>query len=185
MPEFIDRFTNIGSSLVPGKALILYGPRRAGKTTLLRSYLASCGLRYRLETGDDVRIRHLLGSGDLKQIVAFAEGFDLVAIDEAQQIPGVGMGLKILVDQLPDLRIIATGSSSFDLTGAVGEPLTGRKQTLTLFPISQMELKQRFNSYDLRQRLEEYLVYGSYPEVVVTEGRRVPSPVKNEAKITG
>jgi len=172
MPEFIDRFINIGSSIVPGKALILYGPRRSGKTTLLKSYLASCGLRYRLETGDDVRIRHLLGSGDLKQIVAFAEGFDVVAIDEAQQIPGVGMGLKILVDQLPDLRIIATGSSSFDLAGAVGEPLTGRKRTLTLFPISQMELKQRFNSYDLRQRLEEYLVYGSYPEVVVTEGRR-------------
>ena len=172
MPEFIDRFINIGSSIVPGKALILYGPRRSGKTTLLKSYLASCGLRYRLETGDDVRIRHLLGSGDLKQIVAFAEGFDVVAIDEAQQIPGVGMGLKILVDQLPDLRIIATGSSSFDLAGAVGEPLTGRKRTLTLFPISQMELKQRFNSYDLRQRLEEYLVYGSYPEIVVTEGRR-------------
>ena len=172
MPEFIDRLINIGSSLVPGKVLILYGPRRAGKTTLLKSYLASCGLRYRLETGDDVRIRHLLGSGDLKQIVAFAEGFDLVAIDEAQQIPGVGMGLKILVDHLPDLRIIATGSSSFDLAGAVGEPLTGRKRTLTLFPISQMELTQRFNRYDLRQRLAEYLVYGSYPEIVVTEGRR-------------
>lgn len=172
MPELIDRFINIGSSLVPGKALILYGPRRSGKTTLLRSYLASCGLRYRLETGDDVRIRHLLGSGDLKQIIAFAEGFELVAIDEAQQIPGVGMGLKILVDQRPDLRIIATGSSSFDLAGAIGEPLTGRKKTLTLFPISQMELQQRFNSYDLRGRLEEYLVYGSYPEIAVTEGRR-------------
>ena len=172
MLEFIDRFINIGSSLVPGKALILYGPRRSGKTTLLKSYLTSCGLRYRLETGDDVRIRHLLGSGDLKQIVAFAEGFDLVAIDEAQQIPGVGMGLKILVDQRPDLRIIATGSSSFDLAGAIGEPLTGRKKTLTLFPISQMELQQRFNSYDLRGRLEEYLVYGSYPEIAVTEGRR-------------
>lgn len=168
MAGFIERFVNLSSSLVPGKALIVYGPRRAGKTTLLKSYLSTCGLRYRLETGDDVRIRHLLGSGDLKQIVAFAEGFDLVAIDEAQQIPGIGMGLKILVDHLPDLRIIATGSSSFDLAGAVGEPLTGRKRTLTLFPISQMELMRKFNRYDLRQRLEEYLVYGSYPEMVVT-----------------
>lgn len=170
MSEFIERFVNLSSSLVPGKALILYGPRRAGKTTLLKSYLATCGLRYRLETGDDVRIRHLLGSGDLKQIVAFAEGFDLVAIDEAQQIPGIGMGLKILADHLPDLRIIATGSSSFDLAGAVGETLTGRKRTLTLFPISQMELLQKFNRYDLRQRLEEYHVYGSYPEIVVAGG---------------
>lgn len=172
MTEFINRAINLASLLVPGKALIIYGPRRAGKTTLLKSYLTSCGLRYRLETGDDVRIRHLLGSGDLKQIVAFAEGFDLVAIDEAQQIPGIGSGLKILVDHLPDLRIIATGSSSFDPAEVIGEPLTGRKRTLTLFPISQMELKQQFNSYDLRQRLQEYLVYGSYPEIVVTEGRK-------------
>jgi len=172
MTELIDRFLKIDSFLVPGKALILYGPRRAGKTTLLKSYLDSCGLRYRLETGDDVRIRNLLGSGDLKQIVAFAEGFELVAIDEAQQITDIGMGLKILVDHLPALRIIATGSSSFDLAGAIGEPLTGRKRTLTLFPISQMELKRKFNSYDLRQRLEEYLVYGSYPETVMAEGRK-------------
>ncbi len=180
MAEFIERFVNLSSSLVPGKALIVYGPRRAGKTTLLKSYLASCGLRYRLETGDDVRIRHLLGSGDLKQIVAFAEGFDLVAIDEAQQIPGIGMGLKILADHLPDLRIIATGSSSFDLAGAVGEPLTGRKRTLTLFPISQMELLQKFNRYDLRQRLEEYLVYGSYPEIVVAGGRKEKTALLEE-----
>ena len=172
MAGFIDRYIKLDSSLVPGKALIIYGPRRAGKTTLLKSYLASCGLHYRLETGDDVRIRHLLGSGDLKQIVAFAEGFDLVAIDEAQQIPGIGMGLKILVDHLPALRIIATGSSSFDLAGAVGEPLTGRKRTLTLFPISQIELKQKLNNYDVRQRLEEFLIYGLYPEIVVTEGRK-------------
>jgi hypothetical protein len=172
MPEFINRAVSPAESLVPGKALIIYGPRQAGKTTLLKSYLASCGLRYRLETGDDVRIRHLLGSGDLKQIAAFAEGFDLVAIDEAQQIADIGMGLKMLVDHLPDLRIIATGSSSFDLAGAIGEPLTGRQRTITLFPVSQMELKQRFNSYDLRQRLEEYLVYGSYPEIVMTEDRK-------------
>jgi predicted AAA+ superfamily ATPase len=172
MTELIDRFLKIDPFLVPGKALILYGPRRSGKTTLLKSYLDSCGLRYRLETGDDVRIRNLLGSGDLKQIVAFAEGFEIVAIDEAQQIPDIGMGLKILVDHLPALRIIATGSSSFDLAGAIGEPLTGRKRTLTLFPISQIELKRKFNSYDLRQRLEEYLVYGSYPETVMADGRK-------------
>ena len=172
MTEFIDRFVELDSYLSPGKALIIYGPRRAGKTTLLKKYLSSCDLRYRLETGDDVRIRHLMGSGDLKQITAIAEGFDLIAIDEAQQIPDIGMGLKILIDHVPNLRVIATGSSSFDLAGAVGEPLTGRKRTITLFPISQLELKQKFNSYDLRQRLEEYLIYGSYPEVVVNEGRK-------------
>lgn len=172
MTEFINRFASLDTYLAPGKALIIYGPRRAGKTTLLKSYLASCGLRHRLETGDDVRIRHLLGSGDPRQIVDFAEGFQLVAIDEAQQIPGIGMGLKILVDHMPDLKIIATGSSSFDLAGAVGEPLTGRKQTITIFPISQMELKRQFNTYDLRQRLEEFMIYGSYPEIVTAGGRK-------------
>lgn len=172
MTIFIDRAVKIESSIVPGKALIIFGPRRAGKTTLLKSYLASCGLRFRLETGDDIRIRHLLGSGDLKQIVSFAEGFDLVAIDEAQEIAGIGMGLKILIDHVPNLRLVATGSSSFDLAGAIGEPLTGRKRTLTLFPVGQMELKQNLNSYDLRERLEEFLIYGSYPEIVMAEGRK-------------
>ena len=172
MSNLIDRAIKLESSLVPGKVLVIYGPRRAGKTTLLKSYLDSCGLRYRLETGDDIRTRHLLGSGDLRQIVALAEGFDLVAIDEAQQIPGIGLGLKILVDHLPHLRIVATGSSSFDLAAAVGEPLTGRKRTHTLYPVSQLELNQTNNRYDLRQRLEEFLIYGSYPEIVVTAGRK-------------
>ena len=172
MDEIIERFVRLDSHLTPGKALIVYGPRRVGKTTLLRSYLDSCGLRYRLETGDDIRLRHLLGSGDLKQIVSMAEGFDLVAIDEAQQVPDIGLGLKILVDHVPNLRVIATGSSSFDLAGAVGEPLTGRKKTIILFPVSQMELKQRFNSFDLRRRLDEYLIFGSYPEVVLREAKK-------------
>jgi len=172
MDEIIERFVRLDSHLTPGKALIVYGPRRVGKTTLLRSYLDSCGLRYRLETGDDIRLRHLLGSGDLKQIVSMAEGFDLVAIDEAQQVPDIGMGLKILVDHVPNLRVIATGSSSFDLAGAVGEPLTGRKKTIILFPVSQMELRRRFNSYDLRRRLDDYLIFGSYPEVVLREAKK-------------
>lgn len=180
MTGLIERSINLDSALVPGKVLIIYGPRRAGKTTLLKSYLDSCGLRYRLETGDDIRIRHLLGSGDLKQIVALAEGFELIAIDEAQQIPGIGMGLKILVDHLPRLRIVATGSSSFDLADAVGEPLTGRKRTHTLYPISQLELNRTNNRYDLRQRLEDFLVYGSYPEIVVTAGRKQKTELLEE-----
>jgi uncharacterized protein len=112
MTVFLNRYVKLDSYLLPIKALIIYGPRRAGKTTLLKSYLDSCNMRYRLETGDDIRIRNLLGSGDLKQIIAIAEGFDLVAIDEAQQIPDIVMGLKILVDHLPNLRVIATGRSA-------------------------------------------------------------------------
>ncbi len=148
----IPRAIDLATLSTPGKAAILYGPRRAGKTTLLTSYLQGCGLRYRLETGDNIRMQHLLGSADLQEIMAFAEGYDLIAIDEAQQIPGIGTGLKLLVDHRPDLRIIATGSSSFDLAGAVGEPLTGRKRTATLYPISQMELAATLNRFDLKER---------------------------------
>lgn len=79
------------------------------------------------------------------------------------------MGLKILIDQLPDLKIVVTGSSSFELAGQIGEPLTGRKITLTLFPLSQIEMGKLYNDYELRSRLEEYLIFGSYPEALTSE----------------
>ena len=168
--SILPRAIHLASLCTAGKALIIYGPRRAGKTTLLKSYLDSCGLHYRLETGDDIHLRHLLGSSDVGRITSFAAGYDVVAIDEAQQIEDVGMGLKILVDHCPGLRVIATGSSSFDLAGAVGEPLTGRKRTVILYPISQMELSGSLNDFDLRRRLEEFLVFGAYPDVVTAVG---------------
>jgi predicted AAA+ superfamily ATPase len=124
-----------------------------------------------LVSGDDIRIQLVLSSQDFRQIIEFAEGYDLVAIDEAQGIPNVGMGLKILVDQVPGLQVIATGSSSFELSGQVGEPLTGRKRTLVLYPISQSELLVQHNRFELRENLEEYLVYGSYPEVLLAKTR--------------
>jgi predicted AAA+ superfamily ATPase len=168
----LPRAVNLASLATPGKAVIIFGPRRSGKTTLLTSYLKTSNLRYRLETGDDIRMRHLLGSADLQQIVSFADGYDIIAVDEAQQIPGIGTGLKILVDHCPQVRVIATGSSSFDLAGAVGEPLTGRKRTAILYPISQMELRSTMSDFDLREKLPEYLLYGSYPEVVTAAGRK-------------
>ncbi|MCD4710176.1 MAG: AAA family ATPase, partial [Bacteroidales bacterium] len=89
----------------------------------------------------------------------------MIVIDEAQQIPGIGTGLKILIDQIPGLKVIATGSSSFNLEQQVGEPLTGRKKTVLLYPFSQMELVNIHNRFELKEKLEEFLVYGSYPEV--------------------
>jgi len=72
-------------------------------------------LKYKLDSGDNIRLQQILGSQDFKMIIEYASGYDLIAIDEAQQVPNIGMGLKILIDQLPNLRIVATGSSSFDL----------------------------------------------------------------------
>lgn len=164
LPRF---YSNLEKHIAPGKALIIYGPRRAGKTTLIQQYLRATPWKYKLDSGDNIQTQHILGSQDFSQILQYAEGYDLLVIDEAQNIPNIGMGLKILVDQIPTIRIIATGSSSFELAGQVGEPLTGRKTTLTLYPIAQLELVQNvLNAAELKEKLHDYLIYGSYPEVM-------------------
>ncbi|NTU46736.1 ATP-binding protein, partial [Candidatus Roizmanbacteria bacterium] len=152
--------------------LILYGARRVGKTTLLDNFLKVTKLRYRLDTGDNIRTQELLSSLDLTRIKEYIEGYELLAIDEAQFIPHIGKALKIIIDTVPGIKVIVTGSSSFDLSQEVGEPLTGRKTTLTMYPISQHELLKSYkNKFDLKQKLEEFLIYGSYPQVVTATSR--------------
>lgn len=165
-------FKNLNEIMLPRKVLIIYGARRVGKTTLLNELLKKCNLKYKIDSGDNIRIQQILGSRDFNQILEYASGYDLIAIDEAQQIHGIGMGLKILVDNLPDLKIIATGSSSFDLSQNIGEPLTGRKKVITLLPISQNELLSIYNKFELREKLNEYLVFGSYPEILTTKNKK-------------
>ena len=151
----------------PTKVTVIYGPRRVGKTTLLNSFLTQTNLKYKLDSGDNIRTQQILSSQDFKQILSYVEGYELLAIDEAQNIPNIGMGLKIIVDQVPGIKVIVTGSSSFELAGQVGEPLTGRKFTLTLFPLAQSELLSTYNKFELRERLADFLVFGSYPEVML------------------
>jgi len=90
-------------------------------------------------------------------------------IDEAQLVPNIGMGLKIIVDQVPNIKVIATGSASFDLANKLGEPLVGRKWTKTLFPVSVFELKKRKSNFDLSNDLNKHLIYGTYPEVLMNK----------------
>lgn len=169
----IERYySDLEKYLKPNHALIIFGPRQVGKTTLLKSFLEKTKLKYKLDSGDNIRIQSLLGSQDFDKILSYAEGYDLIAIDEAQQIPNIGKALKILVDQVPNLSVIATGSSSFDLAQSVGEPLTGRKVTLNLYPIAQLELLKIYNSYEMREKLEESLIFGGYPRVVCTPTRQ-------------
>lgn len=155
----------------PNRALLIYGPRRVGKTTLLQNFLGQTSLKYKLDSGDNIRTQQILSSQDFSQILAYVEGYELLAIDEAQNIPNIGMALKIIVDQVPGIRVIATGSSSFELAGQVGEPLTGRKRTLTLFPMAQSELSSVFNRFELREKLPDFLIFGSYPEVLTAPNR--------------
>ena len=168
----IKRYYDLKKLIKPNKILVIYGPRRVGKTTLLNDFLSQTKLKYKLDSGDNIKVQQILSSQDFSQIKEYAAGYQLIAIDEAQQIPNIGMGLKILVDQLPKLRIIATGSSSFDLSRKIGEPLTGRKKTLILFPFSQTELLDKYNKFELKEKLEDFLIFGSYPEIITAKSRQ-------------
>jgi predicted AAA+ superfamily ATPase len=147
------------------KIILLYGPRQVGKTTLIKEIIAEVSLKTLQVNADEAKYNDVLSSRDLKQLDGLTAGYDLLFIDEAQRIPNIGINLKILHDQRPNLKIIATGSSSFELAQTIAEPLTGRTWTYKLYPISFQELKQSHNSFELDQQKEERMIYGSYPEI--------------------
>lgn len=165
IPRF---YANLKQHIKPNKVLIIYGPRRVGKTVLLTNFLSQSGLNYKLVNGDDLSVAEVFNSQSIEKIKEFAHGYELVAIDEAQNIENIGMGLKILVDNVPSIKIIATGSASFELSNKIGEPLTGRQIILKLYPVAQLELLKQYNKYELSQRKEEFLIFGAYPEVLNT-----------------
>lgn len=150
----------------PGRVLVLYGPRRTGKTCLVKHYLDGYAGRVYRGSGDDSALRALMADPPAARLRELFGAVDLVFLDEAQKIPGIGAVLKLLVDTLPTLKVIATSSSSFDLAHQVGEPLTGRKKTLRLYPMSLLELKTQFGGIYCEERLESLLIYGSYPEAL-------------------
>ncbi len=168
LPRF---YQNLENWLEPGRALIIYGPRQVGKTTLVENFLSQTKLKYKLDSGENISIQETLSSQSFKKILEYVEGYDLIVLDEAQHIPNVGLGLKIIVDQVPQVRVIATGSSSFDLAQKTGEPLTGRKRTLLLYPLSQLELLKLHNRFELKQKIEDFLIFGGYPTVLATQER--------------
>lgn len=152
-----------------GEVLVLYGPRRVGKTTLIEKLKDDFpDLRCRYETGDDIELQAYLSDQRVRHLLSFAAGLDLLVIDEAQNIPDIGQVLKIIVDQRPDLRVVVSGSASFELANQIGEPLTGRHHTLTLYPLAQLELVRASSDYEVTRDLENTLVYGSYPKVVTS-----------------
>ena len=149
-----------------GKALVLLGPRRAGKAELVKKMIGGFKGAVFSGTGDNLDLREVLSSQRLQTIKSAFNKFDLIFIDEAQRIPDVGYSIKLLIDNMPDKTIVLTGSSSFDLSGQVGEPLTGRQTQKILFPLSVIELAKQFGGMHLFEHLEEYLIFGFYPEVL-------------------
>lgn len=157
------------NKLREGKVLILYGPRRVGKTTLIKDILSAQPKKYLLLNGDELSTKEALSSQDKQTLSGLIANNSILAVDEAQRIDNIGINLKILVDNFPDRTFLATGSASFDLANKVGEPLTGRKNTVLLYPLCFEELKNQFGLYETKKSLEQWLIYGTYPEVVTTE----------------
>ncbi len=158
------------SLLHSGKITMLYGPRQAGKTTLCKKILQQTGLRTLMINADQMQYVDVLSSRDLSRLRSLTEGYDVLFIDEGQRVPEIGLTLKILHDELPELKVLVTGSSSFLLSSRVNESLAGRKKVFTLLPIAMAELAGHHNRFELDALLPERLVYGSYPEVTTLAG---------------
>jgi len=154
------------SELRPGKVIVIVGARRIGKTVLLNQILEQIDESPLLIHGEDFTIQKMLQNRSTANYVNFLDGKRLLVIDEAQKIPEVGKILKLMVDTIADLRVIITGSSAFDLAHYTGEPLTGRKLTFQLFPLSEKELSQIENRIEKPDNLRHRLVYGNYPELL-------------------
>lgn len=150
------------------KVVVVYGARQVGKTTLVNHLVSELPLRTLRIDAEDSRYTEVLSSKNVERLKSLLAGYQLVVIDEAQQIPEIGTTLKLIHDHIADVRVIATGSSSFDLSNKVMEPLTGRRWSYTLYPISYGELAKENNTFELDQRLDEALIYGAYPEILTT-----------------
>ncbi|MCP4710676.1 MAG: ATP-binding protein [Planctomycetes bacterium] len=173
--EYIDQIqlTHLSELIAPAKVVVIYGARRVGKTTLVKKYLENVSEPALYVSGDDVFVREFLASQSIQKLRDFIGRNTLLVIDEAQYVPQIGLNLKLIVDHLPEVKVIATGSSSFDLARDVGEPLTGRRYVLRLFPLAQMELNPIESRPETAARLESRLIYGSYPEVVLLNDNRL------------
>lgn len=157
----------IKSRLFRGKAILLFGPRQAGKTTLVQTLVSSLGRKAVWFNGDEADVRELLyntTSNRLKTIIGYNT---VVVIDEAQRIPDVGITLKLITDQIKEVQLIATGSSAFELANKTYEPLTGRKYEFFLYPVSFGEMVEHHGLLEEKRLLHHRLIFGYYPEIVM------------------
>jgi uncharacterized protein len=157
--------TLIPAKLKPNKVLVLLGARRVGKTQLINKILKNTTEKFIFLNGDDVETHAVLEIQSTANFKRMLGDIKLLVIDEAQEILNIGKKLKLMVDTIPDLKILITGSSAFEINNQIGEPLVGRMTTLNLYPIAQLEFSQTENYLETRNNLEERLVFGSYPEV--------------------
>jgi predicted AAA+ superfamily ATPase len=161
----------INKRIDSGKAIVVIGPRQVGKTTLIESILEDKD--YLLLDGDDPKTRTLLTEPNTEQIRTLLGKYKYIFIDEAQRIKGIGLTMKIITDRFKDVQLFTSGSSSFDLSNKINEPLTGRKWEYQLFPISWEEYENHHGFLHAEQNLENRLLYGFYPDVLNNVGDEI------------
>lgn len=163
IPRLIEK--KIEAELGKQKVIMLYGTRRSGKTTIIENIAARHGNDVLLLQGEDMQVASLLQQRTVANYSQLTTGKKIVIIDEAQAIPEIGRILKLMIDNVKGISIIATGSSSFDLVYRTGEPLVGRNIVHYLYPIAQVELTALEDRLMTLKNLEQRLIYGGYPEL--------------------
>jgi predicted AAA+ superfamily ATPase len=160
-------YERIKTKLFKGKAIILIGARQVGKTTLLQMFMDEYKDSSLYLNCDEFDVREILRDATSTKLKAIFGDKKLILIDEAQRVENIGLTIKIIVDVLKQYQVIATISSSIGLTEQVNEPLTGRKYEFTLFPISWKEFVNHVGYLEANRDLENRLIYGMYPEVIL------------------
>ena len=168
------------NKLQPNKVVILYGAGRVGKTMLVKEILANVNEPILRLNGDDINVHDKLSIRSIENYKQILGTYKLLYIDEAQKIPEIGLKLKLMIDEIEGLRIIISGSSSFDIHKNAGEPLTGRKYTFTLYTLSENEYTQIENNINKMDKIRERLVFGNYPELLHLPDRQDKVDYLNE-----
>lgn len=161
---FRDLAANLEAKLHKGKVIVLIGPRQVGKTTLINSILKD--KEYLFLDGDDNTVTETLANANTEILKSIIGNHKYIFIDEVQRIPNIGLKLKIIVDQIKDVQVIVSGSSSLDINNVTQEPLTGRKFEFHMFPVSWKEFENSVGYMTAQQQLEIRLLYGMYPDVI-------------------
>lgn len=156
----------IESRLFAGKAIIVIGARQVGKSTLFKLILEKQDYKALQLNCDEPEVRDMLSNINTAELRLLIADNRIVVIDEAQRVENIGMTLKLITDNFPDVQLLVTGSSSFELQDKLNEPLTGRKYEYHLYPISTAELMASNGLLGVKQTLEQRLVYGSYPDIL-------------------
>lgn len=152
--------------LFKGKALLVFGPRQVGKTTFVQNLIADLNKKTLFLNGDESDVLVLFENPNASKLKNIIGDNEILIIDEAQRISNIGIVIKIIVDQIKTVQVIATGSSSFELANKLNEPLTGRKYELFLFPIAFSEMVVHSGLLEEKRALEQRLIYGNYPEII-------------------